>query len=130
ENGGYSSYNDIAAIRIIDSRDVIVRNNQLNKTFFGIYSQYSKNCIIADNVIRSNAVTEQSSANGIHCWKSDSMLIENNIISGHRDGIYFEFVTNSLIKNNRSENNVRYGLHFMFSHNDTYTHNTFTNNGA
>ena len=29
-----------------------------------------------------------------------------------------------------SENNIRYGLHFMFSHNDSYINNVFRNNGT
>jgi nitrous oxidase accessory protein len=63
-------------------------------------------------------------------WKCNRITVQNNIIKGHRDGIYFEFVTNSLIKNNHSEKNLRYGLHFMFSHNDEYQDNVFVNNGA
>ncbi len=58
------------------------------------------------------------------------MEIINNRISGHRDGIYFEFVTNSVIWRNISSRNIRYGLHFMFSHNDAYISNIFQNNGA
>jgi nitrous oxidase accessory protein len=58
------------------------------------------------------------------------MVIENNRVSGQRDGIYFEFVTNSHIVNNISENNIRYGLHFMFSHYNSYMHNVFSHNGA
>lgn len=130
QHSGYSSYNDIAGIRIYNARNVIVRNNKLFDTFFGIYSQHAVHCTISGNELQSKAVTELNSANGIHCWKSDSMHILNNVITGHRDGIYFEFVTNSLIENNRSYNNVRYGLHFMFSHADSYIGNTFQNNGA
>jgi nitrous oxidase accessory protein len=130
QHSGYSSYNDIAAIRIYNRRYVTIRNNKLDDTFFGIYSQHAVSCIISGNQLRSNAVNEITSANGIHCWKSDSMQIINNTITGHRDGIYFEFVTNSLIKNNVSTGNVRYGLHFMFSNNDTYVANLFKNNGA
>ena len=63
-------------------------------------------------------------------WKCEHITINNNTIKGHRDGIYFEFVTNSLITNNYSSGNLRYGLHFMFSHNDEYRNNTFINNGA
>ena len=129
-NGGYSSYNDIAAIRLVNVRNVIVRNNVLVNTFFGIYSQHGSNCIIVGNKLTSNAKDELNSANGIHCWKSDSMQISGNTITGHRDGIYFEFVTNSVIKGNNSYDNVRYGLHFMFSNNDTYIGNTFSDNGA
>jgi len=58
------------------------------------------------------------------------MRIIANTISGHRDGIYFEFVTNSIIWRNTSKKNLRYGLHFMFSNNDSYITNIFENNGA
>jgi nitrous oxidase accessory protein len=58
------------------------------------------------------------------------MQIIGNTVSGHRDGIYFEFVTHSVITRNRSAKNIRYGLHFMFSHNDSYIGNDFRNNGA
>jgi nitrous oxidase accessory protein len=58
------------------------------------------------------------------------MVILNNQIEGHRDGIYFEFVTNSVIQNNQSIQNIRYGLHFMFSNNDIYVNNVFKENGA
>lgn len=129
-HGGYSSFNDIAAIRIENASNVTVRNNKLEDTFFGIYSQHSNNCWIVGNQLRSNAKDEINSANGIHCWKSDRMHIYNNDISGHRDGIYFEFVTNSVILGNNSHKNVRYGLHFMFSHYNGYYKNIFTNNGA
>jgi nitrous oxidase accessory protein len=130
QHSGYSSYNDIAAVRIYNSRLVTIRNNKLFDTFFGIYSQHAAACTISGNQLQSNAVNEITSANGIHCWKSDSMQILNNTIAGHRDGIYFEFVTRSLIRGNTSTGNVRYGLHFMFSNNDTYVANLFKNNGA
>jgi nitrous oxidase accessory protein len=130
QHSGYSGYNDIAAIRIVNSRNVAIRNNKLDDTFFGIYSQHAVSCTIAGNELRSNAINEITSANGIHCWKSDSMQIMNNTITGHRDGIYFEFVTHSIIKNNVSTGNVRYGLHFMFSNDDSYLGNQFRNNGA
>ncbi|MBO9634501.1 MAG: nitrous oxide reductase family maturation protein NosD [Chitinophagaceae bacterium] len=130
QHSGSSSYNDIAAIRINNARKVTIRNNQLDDTFFGIYSQHAGSCLITGNTIRSYPKTELGSANGIHCWKSDSMQITNNKISGHRDGIYFEFVTASSIRNNYSHDNLRYGLHFMFSNKDIYDNNTFERNGA
>ncbi len=71
--------------------------------FFGIYVQAGINCRIENNDIKAYAKSEQQSGNGIHCWKCDSLLIRKNHISGHRDGIYFEFVTNSMIELNVSE---------------------------
>lgn len=129
-NSGYSGYNDIAALRVLNTRNVKVVNNHFKNNLFAIYNQYSNRTLIANNTVVSDAGRELLSANGIHCWKSDSLMIKNNKISGHRDGIYFEFVRHSSIENNISFNNVRYGLHFMFSHNDRYIGNVFKNNGA
>lgn len=47
-----------------------------------------------------------------------------------RDGIYLEFADNCEITNNQSIDNLRYGLHFMFSNDDIYRGNIFENNGA
>jgi len=127
---GVSSMEDFAGIKIYNCRDVVIRNNILENTFFGIYAQYGVNCSIEKNILSSHKTEEQQSGNGIHCWKSDSMRIIANQVTGHRDGIYFEFVTNSIIWRNDSEKNLRYGLHFMFSSNDSYIANIFKNNGA
>ena len=129
-HSGISSIEDFAGIKIYNSRDVVIRNNILEDTFFGIYAQYGTNCTIEKNTITGNSRAEQESGNGIHCWKSDSMRIIANTIMVHRDGIYFEFVTNSIIWRNIAEKNLRYGLHFMFSNYDAYIGNVFMNNGA
>ena len=129
-HSGSSSLEEIAGIKINNSRNVTIRNNILDDNFFGIYSHLGISCTIEKNHITSYGVAELQSGNGIHCWKSDSMKIIANTISGHRDGIYFEFVTNSVIWRNESHKNLRYGLHFMFSNDDAYITNIFRNNGA
>ena len=129
-HSGISSMDDMGGIKIYDCRDVVIENNILEDTFFGIYTQFGKNCTIRNNRLTAYSIEEQQSGNGIHCWKSDSMRIIGNTVTGHRDGIYFEFVTNSIIWRNISFKNIRYGLHFMFSNEDSYVANYFYNNGA
>ncbi len=129
-NTGMASMNDLAAIKIIDSKNVHVVGNVLENAFFGIYFSNSNNCSATGNTLYSKAEQEQEIGNGIHLWKCQNMIIHDNQVRGHRDGIYFEFVTNSVITHNYSERNTRYGLHFMFSHNDEYRNNTFIDNGA
>jgi nitrous oxidase accessory protein len=129
-DSGASSLYDLAAIKIYDSSHVHIVNNKISNAFFGIYVQYGSECIIENNLILATGTEEQASGNGIHCWNSHNLRISNNVISGHRDGIYFEFVKNSVIKMNRSFRNLRYGLHFMFSNHDTYLKNVFSDNGA
>lgn len=130
QHSGYASLDDPCGIKVYDSRGVEITDNILDDNFFGIYIQYGKQCVVKNNRIKAYGVEEQQIGNGIHCWKSDSLLIIGNKIEGHRDGIYFEFVTNSVIWRNRSFNNIRYGLHFMFSNNDAYITNYFKHNGA
>ncbi len=130
QNSGCSSFDDPGGIKVYNSNNVLISDNYLYNNFFGIYIQYGSNCIIKKNTIVAFGVDEQQTGNGIHCWKSDSLQIIANTITGHRDGIYFEFVTNSIIWRNLSQKNVRYGLHFMFSNSDAYISNIFRNNGA
>ncbi|GAB3716090.1 nitrous oxide reductase family maturation protein NosD [Flavobacterium koreense] len=129
-NSGYASLDDPCGIKVYDRTFVKIENNILDNNFFGIYLQNSRNCLIKNNKITAYGKQEQLIGNGIHCWKSDNLQIIANKISGHRDGIYFEFVTQSVIWRNISNKNIRYGLHFMFSNDDAYILNVFKNNGA
>jgi nitrous oxidase accessory protein len=129
-NAGYSSMNDYAAIKIIDATNIVVEKNVFSNTSFAIHIANSTYSIVRNNTIRGTNKSEHSSGNGIHLWKCEHMTVEGNSIQGHRDGIYFEFVTQSTIRKNISEKNIRYGLHFMFSHDNSYLGNTFRNNGA
>ncbi|REK06494.1 MAG: nitrous oxide reductase family maturation protein NosD [Bacteroidetes bacterium] len=130
KNSGYSDIAEIAGIRLENVKACRVEDNYLYNNFFGIYLSNSSYCILRNNVIHGFARTETSSGNGIHLWKSDHNTVLGNKIKGHRDGIYFEFVKNSSIINNISEDNLRYGLHFMFSDNDVYRYNIFRRNGS
>ena len=130
QNTGRSSMTDMAAIRLQNVKSVSVTNNKLVNNTYGVYLQNSHYCLVYKNTIRADAKDELNSGNGIHAWKSTHLLLQSNNISGHRDGIYFEFVTDSRIINNTSTENIRYGLHFMFSHKDVYTRNSFINNGS
>jgi len=127
---GWGSLNDIAAIGVSDAKNIRIAGNILKNTFFGIHFSNSRDSWIEGNQLESHATEEQEIGNGVHLWKCDNITIHNNTIKGHRDGIYFEFATHCLITGNRSEQNLRYGLHFMFSHNDEYRDNFFVNNSA
>jgi len=127
----FTSYiEDKAAIRIVKSDYCEIINNKLFDTFFAIYIENSDYAKIENNYIKGDAKQEASSGNAIHVWYSNYALVQGNTLLNHRDGIYLEFVENSQILNNHSEGNIRYGLHFMFSHHDDYLNNKFINNGS
>ncbi|MDN5205037.1 nitrous oxide reductase family maturation protein NosD [Fulvivirgaceae bacterium BMA10] len=130
QNVGTNYLEDRAGININERDYCIIENNKLINTFFGIYLKNVSDCIVRDNLIQGKAIEEISSGNAIHAWKSKNLIIENNLAEKHRDGIYLEFVDNSVISGNTSRDNLRYGLHFMFSNHDQYRENIFLNNGA
>ena len=121
---------DYAAVKLVRVKNFIIDNIILENVFFGILVEKSHHGKITNSVISSKAKDEANSGNGIHVWHCSNMEITGNEVFGMRDGIYFEFVTESMIHSNNSYDNIRYGLHFMFSNNDTYYNNVFTNNGA
>ncbi|MBI4946985.1 MAG: nitrous oxide reductase family maturation protein NosD [Bacteroidetes bacterium] len=130
QNVGTSYVEDRAGIRVSIAKNCLIENNKLFNTFFGIYLAKSENCIIRGNEVTGIAKNETEAGNAIHLWYCKKMLVENNHVTGHRDGIYFEFVTESKIFNNISTKQIRYGMHFMFSHSNEYFHNRFTDNDA
>ncbi len=121
---------DRAGIKVDGANNCRIENNRLEDTFFGIYLAKSADCLVRENVIRGAGQRETQSGNGIHLWYSRGVVVERNSISGHRDGIYFEFVEDGTIRGNTSFQNVRYGLHFMFSDRCRYEENRFERNGA
>lgn len=130
KNSGYSAMNDFASIKMIDAGNITISHNKIYDAYFGIHCSNSHHIVINHNELAGLTKTEQTTGNGIHLWKCNNATITANKITHHRDGIYFEFVSFSKVVNNTSEQNIRYGLHFMFSNNDQYLGNTFRNNGA
>lgn len=141
QNSGKSDIEDIAGVKFFRTKNCKIENCILKNNFWGIYFAASRNGTIKNNKIYGPAKLkylksafgtriETNFGNGIHLWHCKNMLVEGNVVKNHRDGIYFEFVKNSTIVGNLSEENLRYGLHFMFSDKDSYIGNTFRKNGA
>lgn len=129
-NSGRSYTKDYAAIYISRSNHFSIIGNTIIDPFFGVLIEKSHYGLIAENKVESDRTLEADAGNGVHAWHSSNLTIRENELSGLRDGIYLEFVDESTISMNNSHNNIRYGLHFMFSNNDNYLDNTFKENGA
>ena len=129
-NVGQSYTKDFAGVLIHGAKGFVLEDNELKNVFFGILVEKSSQGRIHNNKVSSTAKSESNSGNGIHLWHCSDMTISSNQVMGLRDGIYFEFVENSKVFDNRSHNNLRYGLHFMFSNHNGYSDNIFRENGA
>lgn len=129
-NAGKSYTKDYAAIKAHRINHFLIEKNIIEKPYFGMLLEKSHFGVVRENKVKGSATREDDSGNGIHLWHCSDMIVSNNQTSQLRDGIYFEFVSNSVVKNNQSHHNVRYGLHFMFSNNNKYIGNHFHHNGA
>lgn len=121
---------DYAGIEVDGAHNVRIENVKMVNNFFGIYLAKSEGTVLKNNHITASRQRETNSGNGIHLWYTKDVEILDNYVAGHRDGLYFEFVEGAFIAGNESENNIRYGIHFMYSDNCRYERNTFRDNGG
>jgi nitrous oxidase accessory protein len=119
-----------AAIRVSNTRACEISHNRFEDDFYAVYLAHSEDCRIIDNTMIGTSPNLTSAGNGIHLWYCRDMTVIGNVIRGHRDGIYLEFVRNSRMERNVSQDNWRYGLHFMFSDSCIYRDNRFERNGS
>lgn len=129
-NIGVSYISDHAAIKTSRVENFTIENIILEQVFFGILLEKSHHGKVMNCYINSIPKDEANSGNGIHLWHCSNIEVGGNEVFGMRDGIYFEFVSESRVHDNLSHDNIRYGLHFMFSNKDSYVNNEFRNNGA
>ncbi len=127
-NTGSSQATDRSALRVVEASDCLIEDNRFENTLFGIYLQRAIACVVRRNELWGMAGSQTVTGNGLHLWSSRDIVLEDNRIHGHRDGIYFEFVTHGIVRRNVSEGSHRYGLHFMFSDSCVYEGNTFRDN--
>jgi len=126
-----SSYvEDRAALRVEGARGCLVEDLDIRDAFFGIYLARTRGCVVRGNRIIGGNRAEREAGNGIHLWDTRDVELRDNLVSRHRDGLYFEFVRGAHVTGNTSTGNARYGLHFMFSDSCVYRSNAFLRNGA
>lgn len=129
-NVGPSFADDRAALRVAGAGGCRIESNRFDRTFFAIYLARASRCTVTGNVIHGSRGGQSENANAIHLYASHDILVSDNVVSGHRDGIYLEFARGAVIRRNVSSDNSRYGLHFMFSDSCEYTDNAFRRNAA
>jgi len=131
-NSGQSPYGDDSGIKLMNTTACTIEDNVIDRVYHGVYLQNSPG-----NTVRRNRITGASPpghyegwGDGIHAWKSSGNHFESNAVSLFRDGFYLEFANNTRIDHNKSFDNRRYGLHFMFMDDSRFVFNEFRHNQA
>lgn len=130
QHSGTGALGDPAGIKVRDAHGCIIEDNRVLDDLFGIYLSAASDCVVRNNEVSGHTVYESYAGNAIHLWNCRNATVENNRVSGYRDGLYFEFLHDSRIVRNLSEHNLRYGMHTMYSADNTYRRNTLRDNKA
>jgi nitrous oxidase accessory protein len=118
-----------SGILIKSSRNQI-EHNDLRDILYGIYLYSSHGNTLRGNRIRGRAELDEGDRGaGLHLWNSPDNIIEDNIISHARDGLYVQSCHGNQIRRNRVSN-LRYGLHYMSSDRNVFEDNFFSDNVA
>ena len=129
-NVPFKATEEQAAILLDKSKKFLIEDNIMDQVCFGVLLRKGRDGIIKNNKISSNATQQYNSGNAIHLWSCKNIKIIGNEAVNCRDGIYIQFSSKSYIEGNYCYKNLRYGLHFMFSDDNEYYRNKFSENGA
>jgi nitrous oxidase accessory protein len=115
---------------LLKSSNNQIEDNELRDILYGIYLYGSHGNTLRRNQIRGRPELEEGDRGaGLHLWNSPDNIIEDNVISEARDGMYIQSCNGNQIRRNRVSN-LRYGLHYMFSDRNIFEDNFFSNNVA
>jgi nitrous oxidase accessory protein len=125
-NSGRNYGSEDSGIKIINSDNIWITNNLLDKVFFGILIKNSYNIWVLENNI--TGIVEYpipGREHGVYAWYSFYVNIINNTFRSILDGSYNDHSYNLVIRNNRIED-ARYGVHLMYCENVTIVENHIT----
>ena len=107
-----------------------IDGNELRDVLFGIYLYHSSGNVISGNRIQGRRELGPGERGaGIHIWYSSGNTIDRNTIAQMRDGMYLQNADRSVIRGNHVSD-LRYGLHYMYSNDNTFEDNVFEDNVA
>lgn len=113
------------------SHRTVIRNNDFAYTLFGMWLEKANELEVSNNLITGKRdFASAQRGNGIQLYNCyDAKIISNNI-SFVRDGIYVDVSFRVLFRGNKMHH-VRYGTHYMNSHDNIWEDNdTYKNRGG
>ena len=147
-NSGSKLEKENAGIAVDESPHLVVENNRLENTLFGIYIKDSEESRIAYNIIGAKDLDVPARGDGIRVWYSQNTevignqvnrgrdvvlwynngaIIRDNVVTNGRYGLHFMYCDDNLVENNRMVGNS-VGAFLMYSRRLTLKHNIFAHN--
>ena len=114
----------------VAARNVVVRDCRISEALFGIYLRQADGVRVENCRIRGIHGKEPGEkGSGLHVWDTRGFTFQDNVIEDVRDGFYIQSSSGGMILRNAARD-LRYGLHYMFSDDNTFEDNTFENGAA
>ena len=122
-------YSSEAAGIVVRGDRAVIRNNQVTDVLFGVYLAGTTGTIVEDNTIATADLPVERRGHAVYLWKARSVQVRHNHITRGKDGFYISFSDFVTVENN-VVSGCRYGIHYMYSNNNTFRANRFTNNAV
>ena len=105
-----------------------IESNYLKNNLIGIYLKGPQSVTVNNNnIIGSRNHRMNDRGNGIHLWNTPGSVIKDNTIRYGRDGIFVTTSRNNIFHNN-SMRDLRFAVHYMYTHDSEVSANISTHN--
>lgn len=109
---------------------IVIKNNKLKGDGFGIWLQKAEHIKVLDNIVEgNNQLRSADRGNGIQLSIVKHVEVSGNEVFNTRDGLYIISSQENVLKNNIMHD-LRYGVHYMYSHSNKVINNTAYNTRA
>jgi len=116
-----------SAIFANNAARVVIRNNDVRESLFGIYLANSPDSVVDGNVIQGDTRLELGRrGDGLRIWESHNTTLSNNQVLNARDVVLW-YSTGLHVHDNVIRHG-RYGIHFMYSARADVERNLITDN--
>ena len=105
-----------------------IEGNTLTGNLIGIYLKGPEDARVSGNWVHGREdLRLNERGNGIHLWNTPGSVIEDNGVSGGRDGIFVTTSKRNVFRNNRFRN-VRFAVHYMYTNDSEVSGNVSVGN--
>lgn len=112
------------------SSHIVIENNKLKGDGFGIWLQKSEHIKVLNNTVEGNlSLRSADRGNGIQLSIVKHAEVRGNEIFNTRDGLYIISSQENILENN-TLHDLRYGIHYMYSYDNSVINNFAYNTRA
>ncbi len=127
-NGGNVIDHEDSGVTVDKAEDVVVAHNWLEDVLYGVRGIEANRLVLQDNYITGKDLDIARRGDGIRLWQSENCLVENNVVEGVRDAIFW-FSDGTTVRGNVFRHN-RYGIHMMYTDGMTIQDNVASQNSV